>query len=1353
MTQKQTIIWTALPNGIKDGKARLSVLISPRLEGDQEKTLLSEFPDFKNWPATLANIDFYAQIQGVPDEIKLVPDFNLYPELWEKIFTPGVYVYNYAFTDLKDYKLRTFPVKPTLQFLKEAYLAWADLGPGVPPNFEDLTNNQAFTDLIDTIPLPSRKGFQSELEGMLEGNKVLPTTLGKKENFEQVYKFYNRGQPTDSKPRPTPHDFDFHEGVAMLADHPTLMRALGLVLDFNMEIPPGPNGMIQFIPKWKPETVCTDLKPITHYWQVGSEFLARWQYASDLRDGFLDLADVKEVFNESNREFSIVQVDPDGALLKLMDFSYAMQGLQNKAYPLGMENETPLPSLRTGGLGLIRSGRAFELHQHLDNISVIDQNFAGNPDSKEELYAEELLRGYRVDIMDLTTGDDPHSLCWRLGKYLFKDGSQIPLKPEEGYVKSASATSQEELPEELYLHEMYFRWNGWSLCAERPNQTIVPASIPENDPHTGSYENVMRTNNEPLGEIDLQPLLEALPGSLPRLRFGHLYRLRVRAVDLAGNSLPAKHPDWNKATDVFSYKRYEPVSSPILVLRDSLSPGESLERMVIRSNYDTPAVEDNQRHVVPPKTSQEMAETHGEFDDFIGAGKDHQKGKNIALKEAGSLEDTEIIDTETGHLVELDEADKIRFEKIDSDSEEETQIVIHGEEQLVLPYLPDPMAEGAAIQGIPRLDHDWLPELEKVINSNFNLYVVKVPFDMDWPDAKSFRLRLAERNGKMNGSSCSESFFDDETQKAQWDAEHRELSIYLAKAEKVTLRYSSFLRLGHENLFALWDWLKNNKNFTIYLHAGALWLITPHRKLELVHAVQQPLCEPRLGNDVITKKTAIGQTRVDIRGTASLNAWSTEKIDLHGIWEEWDDTDRQGPKRIKDLKAHASEGTIPYQKNNDIDLSSDPHDLTHEFGDTRHRWVNYHLVATSRFREYFEPQGGVSIDFKRIGPDKRLNIENSARPAAPKVEYIVPSFGWKTSFKEDTLTRVRIGGGLRVYLDRPWFSSGDDELLGVVLPHGQGDHPQPEIPLNLQPYVTQCGLDPIWRTSLPGKTTNLTYSDFRGYQDHDEDLTLDELTQPSPPFILPHPIPIDSFEPVEGMRTAEPIMPPLGVIKDHVDVVGYTPEYNPERKLWFCDVQFNPDRLHTYYPFVRLGLARYQPYSIPGAELSRVIMTDFIQLVPTRALQVTKIGKFRNNVILSLSLSGYSPTFSRLDDPPTLSRYNIVTVTIEKHDEAITDEALGWEPITSTAVLSDTITLPATANPDRPGLVTWHQKIPLPISMWQKRGKHRLVIKEYEPHWADGDIVMDGDGKPKILRTPDKRIVYTDIVYLQDFKP
>ena len=52
---KQTLIWTALPNGIREGVARLSLMLSPRLEGSgtdpDGKTLLTDFPDFVNWPS------------------------------------------------------------------------------------------------------------------------------------------------------------------------------------------------------------------------------------------------------------------------------------------------------------------------------------------------------------------------------------------------------------------------------------------------------------------------------------------------------------------------------------------------------------------------------------------------------------------------------------------------------------------------------------------------------------------------------------------------------------------------------------------------------------------------------------------------------------------------------------------------------------------------------------------------------------------------------------------------------------------------------------------------------------------------------------------------------------------------------------------------------------------------------------------------------------------------------------------------------------------------------------------------------------------------------------------------------
>ena len=52
----QTIIWTALPNGISgtgaDRKLKLSVFVSPRLKATQtEGDKLALFPDLLDWPA------------------------------------------------------------------------------------------------------------------------------------------------------------------------------------------------------------------------------------------------------------------------------------------------------------------------------------------------------------------------------------------------------------------------------------------------------------------------------------------------------------------------------------------------------------------------------------------------------------------------------------------------------------------------------------------------------------------------------------------------------------------------------------------------------------------------------------------------------------------------------------------------------------------------------------------------------------------------------------------------------------------------------------------------------------------------------------------------------------------------------------------------------------------------------------------------------------------------------------------------------------------------------------------------------------------------------------------------------
>ncbi len=139
----------------------------------------------------------------------------------------------------------------------------------------------------------------------------------------------------------------------------------------------------------------------------------------------------------------------------------------------------------------------------------------------------------------------------------------------------------------------------------------------------------------------------------------------------------------------------------------------------------------------------------------------------------------------------------------------------------------------------------------------------------------------------------------------------------------------------------------------------------------------------------------------------------------------------------------------------------------HHFNDTRHHRVTYTAIATSRFRDYFtatlDPTDPASParDFTRTSVPVEVDIPASARPAAPKVLYVVPTFGWERQTSTNLKRSIRFGGGLRVYLDRPWYSSGDGELLGVVL-YNEGFPVAREAWKGL---VTQWGLDPIWDTA------------------------------------------------------------------------------------------------------------------------------------------------------------------------------------------------------------------------------------------------------------------------------------------------
>jgi hypothetical protein len=335
-------------------------------------------------------------------------------------------------------------------------------------------------------------------------------------------------------------------------------------------------------------------------------------------------------------------------------------------------------------------------------------------------------------------------------------------------------------------------------------------------------------------------------------------------------------------------------------------------------------------------------------------------------------------------------------------------------------------------------------------------------------------------------------------------------------------------------------------------------------------------------------------------------------------------------------------------------------------------------VGTSRFREYFPAEiTREEANITRTGAPYQVQVPNSARPAAPKLLYVLPTFAWSErrggieAGPWQRLTRTRMGRGLRVYLERPWYSSGDGELLGAVLWTGAANqwHEHQEV-------ASIMGLDPIHRSARPEAV--LTAAHFANAAASDTGLSLVERP---------------------GMAFG---------------VAGFEVEYNRERRLWFCDIEFDRSRFTSYFPFVRLALARYQPVSIPHAHLSPVALTDFAQAAPDRTLEI----EFKSDWLVELTVTGYAHD----DHGP-----NRMDVTLEEHDPTTPGE-LGWKPVPGG---QHGFRSNATATPF---LWRWDADLKLP----ETRGSrpYRLVVREYERYRAD---------------PPDRwaeRVVYVDTVEL-----
>jgi hypothetical protein len=198
-----------------------------------------------------------------------------------------------------------------------------------------------------------------------------------------------------------------------------------------------------------------------------------------------------------------------------------------------------------------------------------------------------------------------------------------------------------------------------------------------------------------------------------------------------------------------------------------------------------------------------------------------------------------------------------------------------------------------------------------------------------------------------------------------------------------------------------------------------------------------------------------------------------------------------------------------------------------------------------------------SLDNPGIGKSKVIAVPASTPPIAPVVHSYFPASRRSTTSTRSTITVEHDGRVVRVYLERPWYSTGEGEELGVAFDPASDE-------------FTRWARDPL--SIGAGPRTRPTLRAF-------------------------------------PLRTSE------GVDVDgRFDVAGHQVVFDPQQKLWASDVLVNAR--FGYRPWVQLHMARFQPLAVDGAHLSDVVSIQPIRLGVQRTVTVTRLkgGKVRVKV-------------------------------------------------------------------------------------------------------------------------------------------
>ncbi|MFF0000919.1 hypothetical protein [Streptomyces avermitilis] len=727
------MLWIPVPGGFEDGGRLLRVLVVPRLDGGTPAGHgMAQWP-----PAALTGgtvrVELFAPGSAPPAppgrQFDLAPRLHDQPGVWQRL-------------------VAALPVES------------AGNRPGGPA--DDPLTVHATSEDADEVSRTFREASRAEVTAQLGAES--PEFADKVRASLESDHWLRPDEPAPGTTAPGPPSGrpGFNRTLSLLREHPAVLRALGLIL----ELPLGPGGAgdpsagtLRVLWPGRPAALPEIVSPRTAF---GGDFRPA---TTDRVDGGMVTLDQRDRSGTPRWQVATVDVD------------VAAQRMREAARALAARPDEPpaLPALRSDGLQLVLRGRGEDMTERRERGA---RNRGAEPDV---LTADDLVLGYRVDVLPQLGGDEWFSLHRRRATYrvherrpggglsddftvVGTDGEAGP--PEEGHLKANAAIHDRS---GLHADEIVAGWRGWSLAVPRPSFDGTPPPPPP-----------------PVPGMNLSTSFEAEEGSLPRLRFGRHYSLRARVADVAGGGLAPDDPAADRHTTAPEfYGRYEPLCAPEFSYPEGTdparaAPGESVEHVVVRSDplmgldveefaAQTNHALNDQRVLRPPGSTLSVAEQHGMLD--LG----------------------------------MPDADRVTWEWVGRALAAGAPEAPEGAR-----LLPDPAAGGIVAArtepNAPRPTRAW---------------------DEDWPDlaAKSLRLTTPAAGRPVVG----------------WEGER--LAVRLAPAERITLDLSTFPREDIVDDFAL-HVADPPENSVKALRQGRHPMVTPARTLTLVHAVQHPLRPP-----------------------------------------------------------------------------------------------------------------------------------------------------------------------------------------------------------------------------------------------------------------------------------------------------------------------------------------------------------------------------------------------------------------------------------------------------------------------------------------------------------------------------